>query len=187
MPRSVLVVVISLGVLLAVGVSTVGLISHASQQQQQQAVQAAQQALRAGPLALPPVAAPKAATPECSAVLAALPADLVVNGARVPRRGLAAPAPPATVAWGDAGHDPMTARCGIEAPTELTPTTELIVISGVSWLQIGDGDVTSWIAVDRPVYVALTLPADSGSGPVQTVSTVLAATLPAKSVFPITA
>jgi type II secretory pathway pseudopilin PulG len=186
MPRSVLVVAISLGVLLAIGVSAVGMISHAIQQQQQQTAQAAQQALRTGPLALPPVPAPKATTPECSAVLAALPGDLMVDGTRVPRRQLAAPAPPATVAWGDPGHDPMTVRCGIEAPGELTPTAELVVISGVSWLQITESDVTSWIAVDRPVYVALTLPANSGSGPVQEVSAVLASTLPAKSVFPIT-
>lgn len=187
MPRSVLVVAISLGVLLAIGVSAVGLISHAIQQQQQQATQAAQQALRTGPLALPSVATPKAATPECAAVLAALPADLVMDGAKVPRRELAAPAPPATVAWGDAGHDPVTVRCGIEAPGELTPTAELLDISGVSWLRISDSQVTSWIAVDRPVYVALTLPANSGSGPIQELSAVLASTLPAKSVFPITA
>lgn len=187
MPRSVIVVAISLGVLLAIGVSAVGLISHAIQQQQQQTAQAAQQALRTGPLALPSVAAPKAATPDCAAAMAALPSDLVLNGARVSRRQLAAPAPPATVAWGDAGHDPVTVRCGIEAPGELTPTAELVVISGVSWLQISDGDITSWIAVDRPVYVALTLPPNSGTGPVQELSAVLASTLPAKSVFPITA
>jgi hypothetical protein len=187
MPRSILAVAISLGVLLAIGVSAVGLISHAIQQQQQQAAEAAQRALRTGPLALPSVAAPKATTPQCSAVLAALPADLVMNGAQVPRRELAAPAPPATVAWGDAGHNPMTVRCGIEAPGELKPTAQLIGVSGVSWLRINGGDVTSWVAVDRPVYVALTLPANAGTGPLQELSAVLASTLPAKSVFPITA
>jgi hypothetical protein len=187
MPRSVLVVAISLGVLLAIGVSAVGVISHAIQQQQQQTAQAAQQARRTGPLALPSVSAPKAGTPECSAVLAALPSDLTVGGAPVPRRVLAAPTPPATVAWGDAAHDPVTVRCGIDAPGELTPTAELIAVSGVSWLRISDGDISSWIAVDRPVYVALTLPANSGTGPVQELSDVLASSLPSRSVFPINA
>lgn len=185
MPRPVLALAVSLGILLAIGVGAVGMVSHAIQQQQQQTAQAARQALRTGPLAVPPVPAPKAGTPECSAVLGAVPGELTVKGARVPRRVLAQPAPPMTAAWGDASHDPIIVRCGIDAPGELTPTASLVVVSGVSWLRIDAGDETSWIAVDRPVYVALTMPADSGTGPLQELSAVLASTLPAKSVFPI--
>jgi hypothetical protein len=40
----------------------------------------------------------------------------------------------------------------------------------------------SYIAVDRPVYVALTTPVDIGSGPLQQVSDVVRETLPATAV-----
>jgi hypothetical protein len=40
----------------------------------------------------------------------------------------------------------------------------------------------SYIAVDRPVYVAVTTPVDSGSGPLQAVSDVVRTTLPAAPV-----
>ncbi|GAA2779315.1 hypothetical protein GCM10010470_11220 [Saccharopolyspora taberi] len=126
----------------------------------------------------------EAAAPECAAVLAALPQALRIGGADVPRREIADPVPPATVVWGDAGHDPVTARCGIDAPAELTPTSKLVDISGVSWLEISEGGRTSWLAVDRPVYVALTLSEDSGSGPVQDLSAILRDTLPKQDVFP---
>lgn len=188
MPRPVLIVAIALGVLLAIGVAAVGLAGQGTEQQQQQAAQAAQaaeQAQRTGPLALPSVPAPKAETPECAKVLAGLPQQLVIDGARVPRRPLTQPAPAGAVAWGDSGHDPVTVRCGIGAPAELTPTSSLIDISGVSWLQLSDGDTTTWVVVDRPVYVALTTPANAGSGPVQDLSAVLSSTFAPRSVFPL--
>jgi hypothetical protein len=187
-PRPILILAIALGVLLAVGVAGIGLAGQVIEQQQQgaaQATRAAEQAQRTGPLALPSVPALKAETPECAKVLAGLPPQLVVDGARVPRRPLTQPAPAGAIAWGDSGHDPVIVHCGIGAPAELTPTSSLIDISGVSWLQLSEGDTTTWVAVDRPVYVALTTPANAGSGPVQDLSAVLGSAFAPRSVFPL--
>ncbi|GAA4860681.1 hypothetical protein GCM10025787_51830 [Saccharopolyspora rosea] len=178
-----LIAAITLGVLLAVAVAGIGVYAKISDSRQRAAVEAAEQARRTGPLPLAPVPAPKAGSPECAAVLAALPRELTVHHDRVPRRPLAEPVPPASVAWGDAGHDPATVRCGMDAPAELTPTSQLLDVSGVSWLRIDQGGDTSWLAVDRPVYVALTVPADAGTGPLQDLSDVLGRTLPKKPVF----
>jgi hypothetical protein len=184
MPRSILIVAVTLCAFLAAGVAMVGFVSHSIQQQQQQATLAAQHALRTGPLSVPAAAAPDASSPDCAAILAGLPRDLTVDGAQVPRRVLRQPAPPATVAWGDPRHDPVVVQCGLTPPTQLTPTSELLGVSGVNWLEVDKGQTTTWFAVDRPVYVALTLPANSGSGPLQELSSVLGSTLPARSVFP---
>jgi hypothetical protein len=60
----------------------------------------------------------------------------------------------------------------------------LQVVDAVQWFRVGeegsepDGRST-WFAVDRPVYVALTLPARSGPTPIQTISTTIAKSLPA--------
>jgi uncharacterized protein DUF3515 len=168
---------ITLGALLALAVAGIGVYGWYSENQ-------VLQARRTGPLALAPIPAPKAATPECAAVLAALPRELAVGDERVPRRAVAEPAPAATVAWGDAKHDPVTVRCGIDAPAELTPTAQLVDVSGVSWLEINQGGDTSWLAVDRPVYVALSAPADTGTGPLQDLAAILRETLPKQPVFP---
>ncbi|MCI2423790.1 DUF3515 domain-containing protein [Saccharopolyspora sp. K220] len=183
-PRPVLIVAIALGALLALAVVGIGAYGWYGEHQAQQAATAAEQARRTGPLALAPVPAPKAATPECAAVLAALPGELAVGGELVPRRALAEPAPAAAVAWGDAEHDPVMVRCGIDAPAELTPTAQLLDVSGVSWLEINQGGDTSWLAVDRPVYIALSAPQDTGTGPLQDLSQILRKTLPKQPVFP---
>ncbi|RRO16350.1 DUF3515 domain-containing protein [Saccharopolyspora rhizosphaerae] len=146
--------------------------------------EAAAAARRTGPLAAAPIPAPEAQSPECASVMSALPAALTVEGTPVPRRPLAEPAPAATVAWGDAGHDPITVRCGIDAPAELTPTSPLVEVSGVSWLEINQGGDSSWLAVDRPVYVALSAPADIGTGPLQDLSNLIGQKLPEQPVFP---
>lgn len=177
---------ITLGALLGVGVAALGVISggvgpggppSAPPQETERS------AAGTGPLALPPVPAPRAGSPECGAVLEALPSSLLVDDSRVPRRQLADPAPPATVAWGDAEHEPMTVRCGITDPAELTRTSPLVEISGVAWLRMDEADTTTWLAVDRPVRVALNVPSDSGSGPVQDLSRILRDTLPERDVF----
>lgn len=183
-PRPVLVVALVLCGLLALGVIGLGLYSRHAEQQRAEQLAAEQAARRTGPLALPPVPSPAAGSPECTGLLAKLPQQLTIHGAAVPRRPLAEPAPAGAVAWGDAGHDPLTVRCGLPAPAELTPTSQLVDVSGVSWLRLEEGGDASWIAVDRPVYVALTAPADSGTGPVQDLSALIRANLPRKPVFP---
>ena len=74
---------------------------------------------------------------------------------------------------------PVVLRCGLPRPAELTPTSELLEVNGVRWLTLTDGALVTSIAVDRPVYVALTAPAGVGSGPLQAVSDAVRTTLPA--------
>lgn len=130
-----------------------------------------------GVLTLPWVPAPQANSPECSALLAALPSELVSRDAKLTRRDLAQPAPPATMAWGEG--DPIVLRCGVERPSELTPTSQLRVVSGVQWLPVAGRGMSTWYIVDRAVYIGLTVPDSAGTGPLQQTSDTVAATLPA--------
>ncbi len=131
-----------------------------------------------GPVALPAVDAPDAKTPSCAALVDALPAELPSKGTELKRLPLAEPAPPATAAWaGDAG-EPVVLRCGLGKPAELAPTARLRLVSEVNWLPVeGDGAVT-WFTVDRPVYIALTIPEGTGTGVVQEMSDTIAKALP---------
>ncbi len=80
------------------------------------------------------------------------------------------------MAWG--APNPVVLRCGLDRPPELTRDASLRVVNGVRWLHVpGQGSAT-WYAVDRPVYAALTVPADAGTGPLQQMSDTLADTLP---------
>ena len=135
-----------------------------------------------GPLAVAPIDAPGATGPDCSALLAALPSDLV----GLPPRPIAqADELPGVRAWAAAPR-PVVLRCGLPRPAELTPSSGLLEVNGVRWLQLTDGlpqpVQVSYIAVDRPVYVALTTPVDVGSGPLQTVSDAVRSALPATPV-----
>jgi hypothetical protein len=136
---------------------------------------------RTGPLAVVPADAPDASGPECDALLAALPAELPTGDDPLPPRPVAEPAPPGVRAWA-AWPRPAVLRCGMPRPAELTPASALIEINGVRWLELADDVpepvVVSYVAVDRPVYVVLTVPVETGSGPVQAVSDAVRATLP---------
>lgn len=179
-----LVVAIALGALLALTVAGIGIVGQYTSTQQREAAEAAERARRSGPLPVAPVPAPEAGSPECADVLAALPDELTIGDDLVPRRDLADPAPQATVAWGDAEHDPVTLRCGIDAPAELTPTSPLAEVSGVGWLELNEGSDTTWLAVDRPVYVALSTPEGTGTGTLQDISVMLRERLPEAPVMP---
>lgn len=134
-----------------------------------------------GPYAAAPVEAPAAAGPQCAALLAALPTELPAGDATLPARPLADPAPSGVRAWA-ATPRPVVLRCGLPRPAELTPTSSLIVVDGVSWLQLPDTapdpEQSSYVAVDRAVYVAVTTPTTAGSGPLQAVSGAIGASLP---------
>ncbi len=174
LPRPLLAVAIGLPALLAAGVAAAGLFLGAGDKDA-----GAADSGRTGPLPLVPVPAPQAGAAECTGLLAKLPLQLVSNGATLPRRELAAPAPVGAVAWGDAQHDPLVLRCGLDRPRDLGPTSSLRLISDVNWLEITEGDKATWYVVDRPVYVALTVPTDAGTGPLQDISTTIRDTLPA--------
>ncbi|MDQ0376798.1 DUF3515 domain-containing protein [Amycolatopsis thermophila] len=161
-PRVLLVVAAVLVVALAAVVAVIGLTTRDSGNEE-------------GPLALVPVDAPQAGSPECAKLIPAMPAELNSKGTPLPRRTIAEPAPEATVAWGS--PDSIVLRCGLGKPPELTPTSQLRVVSGVQWLPVEGPGASTWYVVDRAVYIALTVPDTSGTGPLQQISDTIAATL----------
>jgi len=133
-----------------------------------------------GPLPLATVPAPEATSPDCAALVAALPEDIETGeddagAGQLDRRPIADPAPAGTAAWGE---PPVVLRCGLGRPAELTVSSRLLAVSGVQFLEIPGPGATSWVVVDRPVYVALTLPPGSGSAALQQVSAAVRRTLP---------
>jgi Protein of unknown function (DUF3515) len=133
-----------------------------------------------GPLGLAALPAPSAGSAGCTRLLAALPEKL--DGGEMgalERRRLAAPVPAGAAGWGE---PPVVLRCGLHRPAELTATSRLLDVSGVQFLEIANPDMSTWVAVDRPVYVLVALPPTSGSGPLQQIATVIANTLPRRDV-----
>ncbi|MFB9688604.1 DUF3515 domain-containing protein [Amycolatopsis plumensis] len=161
-PRVVLVTAAALAVALAVAVAVFALTRPSP-------------ADSAGPLPLVAVPAPAAGSPGCTTLLGAVPTELTSNGTSLKVRSLAAPAPPATVAWG--AGDPVVLRCGLDRPPELTPTAQLRLVDKVQWLQVPGEGASTWYVVDREVYAALTVPDSAGTGPLQAVSDAVAAKL----------
>jgi len=134
---------------------------------------------RTGPLALAGVDAPDAEGPECGKLADALPATLPSNGAELARLTLAEPAPPAAAAWAGDKGEPVVLRCGLPKPDQYQPTAQLRQISKVNWLPVDGDGASTWYAVDRSVYVALTVPEDAGTGVLQEMSATIAKVLPA--------
>lgn len=134
-----------------------------------------------GPLAVAPVDAPAAADPACLEVLAALPAEL---SGPLPGREIV-PAAPGVRAWAAAPR-PVVLRCGLPRPAELVPTSPLLQVNGVDWLTLDDGVpdpvVRTHVAVDRAVFIAVTVPVDVGAGPLQEISDVVRDKLPVRPV-----
>ncbi|WP_327120055.1 DUF3515 domain-containing protein [Nocardia sp. NBC_01730] len=135
------------------------------------------------PLVLGPVPAPAAAGPSCTALLPALPADL----GEFTKSTLVEPAPPATRAWQrDDGGDPIVLRCGLDRPLEFNRAAPLQIVNAVQWFEVRDqaAKTSTWFAVDRETYLALTVPDGSGPTPLQEVSDTVTATLPAQPIDP---
>lgn len=131
------------------------------------------------PVAIASVPAPKADSAECRALLDALP-DRLGDYRRAPA---AEPAPPGAAAW-TADGEPVILRCGLDRPAEFVVGSPIQVVAPVQWFEIKDQGRSTWFAVDRPVYVALTLPPGSGPTPIQAISDVIAKSLPAKPIDP---
>ena len=133
---------------------------------------------RTGPYALVAVDAPGAADPGCTTLIAALPKELPNKGGVLKRLELADPAPPAAAAWAGDRGEPVVLRCGLAKPAELTPTAQLKLVSTVNWLPIEGAGAFTWYTVDRPVYIALTVPDGTGTGAIQVMSETIASALP---------
>jgi hypothetical protein len=181
-PSLPVVIAIALPVLLAVVVAALGIAGRLGVGV---AADPAAQPPDTGPLALAPVDAPDATGPDCTTLLAALPPALDAGGGPLPGRALAEPVQAGTRAWAAAPR-PVVLRCGLPRPVELTPTSALLEVDGVRWLQLDDGVpdpvVVTYVAVDRPVYPVVTVPVNIGSGPLQQLSDVIAQSLPATDV-----
>jgi hypothetical protein len=123
------------------------------------------------PVAIPAVPAPQANDPACRALLEALPQRL----GDYERASTAQPTPVGTAAWRRDG-DHVVLRCGLDRPADFVVGSPIQVVDRVQWFRVTDvgsgGEVgrSTWYTVDRPVYVALTLPAGSGPTPIQQLS-----------------
>jgi len=137
------------------------------------------------PVVLPAVPAPQAADPACQALIAALPQQL----GDYQRAAVAQPAPQGATAW-EAARDsaPVVLRCGLDRPDDFVVGSPIQVVDRVQWFQVSAQSAgenrSTWYTVDRPVYVALTLPSGSGPTPIQQLSEVIDRTLAAVPINP---
>lgn len=137
------------------------------------------------PVAITEVPAPAADSADCRALIDALPDQL----GDYRRAAVRNPAPAGAAAWQpeEPGGEALILRCGLDRPSEFVVGAPVQVVDAVQWFQIRDeagGDRSTWFAVDRPVYVALTLPPGTGPAPIQGISSAIAAALPSRPVDP---
>jgi Protein of unknown function (DUF3515) len=121
------------------------------------------------PVQVPPV------TPEadaaCPALMKTLPLELSGNQSRRVKSDT-----PYAYAWGDPA---IVLICGVERPAGFVTGAATIQINGVQfYVDTSDPDTTVWTAVDRPVYVQISLPASVDSAPVTALTPQIAAALP---------
>ncbi|MGD9618646.1 MAG: DUF3515 domain-containing protein [Mycolicibacterium sp.] len=136
------------------------------------------------PIAIASAPAPNADSPDCDALIAALP-ERLGDYTRAPVRQ---PAPAGTAAWqAEDREGAIILRCGLDRPLEFVVGAPLQVVDAVQWFRVTDQASegrSTWFAVDRPVYVALTLPTGSGPTPIQAISEAVSASLPAGPLDP---
>ncbi|WP_304108047.1 DUF3515 domain-containing protein [Mycolicibacterium bacteremicum] len=133
------------------------------------------------PVAIAAAPAPQAESPECTALMSALPEQLGDY-----RRATAVePVPAGAAAWqADPSADAVIMRCGLERPVDFRVGTPVQVVDEVQWFEVSQHGVSTWFAVDRSSYVALTLPTGSGPTPIQLISKAIARTMPARQPDP---
>ncbi|OBJ01049.1 hypothetical protein A5660_24520 [Mycobacterium alsense] len=144
------------------------------------------------PVVLPAAPAPHANDAACRALAEALPQRL----GDYERAPLAQPPPEGAAAWrAGSGGEPVVLRCGLDRPGEFVVGSPIQVVDRVQWFQVaagpqsagppsGNAGRSTWYAVDRPVYVALTLPSGSGPTPIQELSDVIDRTVAAVPIDP---
>ncbi|KUI40023.1 hypothetical protein AU198_08745 [Mycobacterium sp. GA-1199] len=175
-PRALLIAALVVAVAAIVAILVIAALRQNPEQQQ--------------PVPLVTVPAPQATNSECADLAAELPEKLGEHT----RAPLADPAPPGAAAWRAEGRgEPIVLRCGVERPAEFVVGAPVQVVDDVQWFRVSEVGVddagadqarSTWYAVDRGVYVALTLPQGSGPTPIQLLSTVIAEALPAEPVVP---
>lgn len=162
-PRAVMISALALAVAMVVAILFLAATRHAPQQ----------------PVTIPGVPAPQATSPACQALMAALPQRL----GDFQRADVAQPAPEGTTAWrSGTGTEPVIMRCGLARPDDFVVGSPIQVVDRVQWFRVSDQASpdtarSTWYTVDRPVYVALTLPAQSGPAPIQELSGIIDRTI----------
>jgi Protein of unknown function (DUF3515) len=141
------------------------------------------------PVVIPPVPAPQADDPACKSLISALPQRL----GDYQRVSPADPVPAGVAAWQSGASGQVVLRCGLDRPSDFVVGAPIQVVDTVQWFEASDaaGPTTSgtagiatWFAVDRPIYVALTLPQGSGPTPIQQLSDLIAHQLAAVPIRP---
>lgn len=166
-PRSLLIAAIGVAVAAVVAVLAIAVLRQTPAQEE--------------PVPIATVPAPKADSPQCTALMAALP-DQLGDYRRAPA---AEPAPAGAAAWrAESQTEPVILRCGLDRPLDFVVGAPSQVVEPVTWFEVKDADRSTWFAVDRPVYIALTLPAGSGPTPIQEISKAISQTMPATAVDP---
>jgi len=138
------------------------------------------------PVAIPTVPAPYAQHPACRALLEALPQRL----GDYQRAPTVQPTPAGTAAWrASADAEPVVLRCGLDRPADFVVGSPLQQVDRVQWFneadrRSGEPSRSTWYAVDRPVYLALTLPSGSGPTPIQQLSELIDQIMPAVPIRP---
>jgi hypothetical protein len=103
-----------------------------------------------GAVPVAPTEPSPAASAPCSALVDALPHTLHGQSAR--------PTDPDsawTAAWGD---PPITLRCGVARPPQLTPTSDTVEVDGVAWLPIQLTHGYRFVTTGRLAYVEVDVP-----------------------------
>jgi hypothetical protein len=166
-PRSLLIAAVAVAVAAVVAVLAIAALRQPPSQQQ--------------PVPIATVPAPEATSPQCTALMAALPEQL----GDYRRAPAVDPAPPGAAAWrAESVPDPVILRCGLDRPAEFVVGSPLQEVEPVQWFELSDAGRSTWFAVDRPVYIALTLPSGSGPTPIQEVSEAISQTMPAAPLDP---
>ena len=166
-PRSVLIAAIAIAVAAVIAVLVIAAVRQLPEQLQ--------------PVPIVSVPAPRADSPECRALMDALPEQL----GEYRRAEAAEPGPAGAAAWQDQPDaDPVILRCGLARPAEFVVGAPIQVVEPVQWFKLTDAGRSTWFAVDRPVYIALTLPSASGPTPIQEISEAISQTMPARPIDP---
>jgi hypothetical protein len=127
------------------------------------------------PVDVPPVTAEADAA--CPGLMGALPLELAGEQSRPVQSNS-----PFAYAWGD---PPLVLVCGVDRPAGFVATSGLIQIDAVQWyVDDSDPDTVVWTAVDRPVYVQLSIPSSLDSAAATELSDLIATTLPAQEPQP---
>jgi hypothetical protein len=133
------------------------------------------------PVAIAGAPAPQADGDACRALMNVLP-DVMGD---YHRARAADPVPAGAAAWqAEPDGDPVVLRCGLDRPDDFVASSPLQVVDEVEWFRISGDGRTTWVTVDRPAYVALTLPDGSGPTPIQLLSKAVAQAMPAMPVNP---